>query len=83
MPQWVPTGQAGNAAAPGTRLPGLRRRGRVSPNAAGDFERCLELGGTDLRSDELFATLTAFGGYYAMQADLPRVATLLESVRRI
>lgn len=55
--------------------------GASSPNAAGDFERCLELSGTDLRSDELFATLTALYGYYAMRADLPRVATLLESVR--
>ena len=39
--------------------------------------------GTDLRSDELFATLTALYGYYAMRADLLRVATLLEPCGRI
>ena len=49
--------------------------------AAADFERCLQLGGTDLRDDELFATLTALAGYYAARADLRRTAQVLESLR--
>jgi class 3 adenylate cyclase len=55
--------------------------GASSPNAAHDFERCLQLSGADLGSDELFATLTALYGYYAMRADLVRVDHLLSSVR--
>ena len=38
--------------------------GGTSPGSAADFERCLQLGGTDLRDDELIATLTALGAYY-------------------
>src|SRR5688500_15973785 len=49
--------------------------------AAADFERCLQLGGTDLGDDELFATLTALAGHYAARADLRRTAQVLESLR--
>ena len=38
--------------------------GYQSRDAAADFERCLQLSGTDLRDEELFATLTALGDYY-------------------
>jgi class 3 adenylate cyclase len=46
-----------------------------------DFERCLQLGGTDLHDDDLVATLVALTSYYAVRADLrraQRVLTLLQ-----
>ena len=55
--------------------------GYQSRAAAADFERCLQLGGTDLRDDELFATLLALAGYYIARADLRRAAQVLESLR--
>ena len=55
--------------------------GYQSREAAADFERCLQLGGTDLRDDELFATLPALAGYYLTRADLRRAVQVLESLR--
>jgi class 3 adenylate cyclase/tetratricopeptide (TPR) repeat protein len=55
--------------------------GPQNRTVASDFERCLQLGGTDLRNDELFATLSALVGYYACRADLRRLAQVLESLR--
>jgi predicted ATPase len=55
--------------------------GYKSSAAAADFERCLQLAGTDLRDDELFATLTALTGYYISRADLRRVVPVLEVLR--
>jgi class 3 adenylate cyclase len=55
--------------------------GYQSREAGADFERCLQLGGTDLRDDELVATLTALGGYYGVRADLRRMAQVIESQR--
>ena len=55
--------------------------GVKSREAAGDFERCLQLGGTDVRDDELFATLVALTGYYIALADLRRAAQVLEVLR--
>jgi class 3 adenylate cyclase/tetratricopeptide (TPR) repeat protein len=52
--------------------------GAGSSVAIADFERCLQLVGTDLRDDELFATLTAVAGYYVSRADLDRVGQLVE-----
>lgn len=52
--------------------------GAQSPVAVADFERCLQLAGTDLRDDELFATLLAVGAYYLWRADLHRAGQLLE-----
>ena len=49
--------------------------------AAADFERCLQLGGTDLRDDDLFARLIALAGYYFVHADLRRAAQVFESLR--
>jgi class 3 adenylate cyclase len=54
--------------------------GTSSPAAAADFERCLELGSTELRDDEVFASLLALGGYFATRADLPRMARVVESL---
>jgi class 3 adenylate cyclase len=50
-------------------------------DAADDFERCLQLGGTDLRDDQLAVTLVALMGYYITRADLRRTARVLESLR--
>ena len=55
--------------------------GQHNRESAADFERCLQLGGTDLRDDELFATLNALTGYYAARADLHRLAQVLEPLR--
>lgn len=55
--------------------------GVSSPNAAADFERCLQLSSNELRDDEFFSILVALYGYYAMRADLDRVERLLQSVR--
>jgi hypothetical protein len=46
-----------------------------------DFERCLQLVGTDLREDQLIATLLAGASYYIWRADLRRTAQLLEMVQ--
>jgi hypothetical protein len=54
--------------------------GTSGPNTAADFERCLQLSGTD-RSDQLLMTLTALYGYYARRADLNRTEQLLEALR--
>ena len=51
--------------------------GAQSPVAVADFERCLELVGTDLRDDEVVATLTAVGAYYLWRADLQRAGQVI------
>ena len=55
--------------------------GYQSRDAAADYERCLQLAGTDLRDEELFATLAALEGYYVTRADLRRVVQVLEALR--
>jgi class 3 adenylate cyclase/tetratricopeptide (TPR) repeat protein len=69
---------------------GLRlKRGRLtsaveggqSGAAGADYERCLQLTGTDLRDEDLFATLAALAAYYFTRADLRRVVQVLESLR--
>jgi class 3 adenylate cyclase/tetratricopeptide (TPR) repeat protein len=63
------------------------RRGSLTAAAVGrgayldDFERCLQLGGTDLSDDELCTTLLAVLGYYNVRADLRRCLQVLESLR--
>jgi tetratricopeptide (TPR) repeat protein len=52
--------------------------GYQSPSVAADFERCLQLAGTDLRDDQLFATLLALCSYYIPRANLDRAAQLLQ-----
>ena len=52
--------------------------GYQSPAVVDDFEHCLQLAGTDLRDDQLFATLLALCSYYIPRADLSRAAQLLE-----
>jgi class 3 adenylate cyclase/tetratricopeptide (TPR) repeat protein len=55
--------------------------GTASPQAAKDFERCLQLAGTDLRESELFSTLTALWAYYLPRGDLRRTLQVSESIR--
>jgi class 3 adenylate cyclase len=52
--------------------------GNQSPAVAAEFERCLQLGGTDLRDNELFATLATLTGHYIARADLRRATQVLE-----
>ena len=59
----------------------MAAEGQQDRTSAADFERCLQLGGTDLHDDGLFATLIALTGYYAGRADLRRLAPVLESLR--
>jgi class 3 adenylate cyclase/tetratricopeptide (TPR) repeat protein len=54
--------------------------GTGSPTAAADFERCLQLCGTDV-DDDLVATLIAVAGYHLTRGDLRRTVELMESVR--
>ena len=54
--------------------------GPQSPEAGVDFERCLQLGGTEL-TDEVIGTLTALAAYYLGRADMRRWARTFELVR--
>ncbi len=56
--------------------------GHASSHAAADFERCLELVGTDLREADLVATLTALWAYYLPRGDLRRTIQVSDSIRR-
>ncbi|OBI40574.1 hypothetical protein A5707_09155 [Mycobacterium kyorinense] len=56
-------------------------KGTASPQAAADFERCLQLAGTDLREDVLLSTLFALWAYYLPRGDLRRCLQLSESTR--
>ena len=55
--------------------------GNQTRAAVSDFERCLQLGGTDLGDDELVATMVALMVYYFTRADLRRVVRVLRSLR--
>ena len=52
--------------------------GYQSPSVIEDFERCLELVGSDLRNDEVWSTLVSVTSYYVFRADLDRAVQLLE-----
>jgi hypothetical protein len=52
--------------------------GNQSPIATADFERCLQLIGTDLFDDQVLATLFAVGAHYVWAADLQRATQILE-----
>ena len=54
--------------------------GTSSAQAAADFERCLQLVGTEL-TEEFLTTMTALYGYYATRADLRRAEQVLTAVR--
>ncbi len=52
--------------------------GYQSPSVIEDFERCLELVGSDLRNDEVWSTLVSVSSYYMVRADLDRAGQLLQ-----
>lgn len=54
--------------------------GHTSMEAAADFERCLELIGSDV-SVPLYATLMALWSYYTARGDLKRATKLADSLR--
>lgn len=54
--------------------------GTGSPTTVADFERCLQLCGTDV-DDDLVATLIAVAGYHFSRGDLRRTVELMESLR--
>jgi class 3 adenylate cyclase/tetratricopeptide (TPR) repeat protein len=56
--------------------------GTASPQAAADFERCLELAGTELREADLVPILTALWAYYLPRGDVRRALQVSKSVRR-
>ena len=56
--------------------------GFSSRAAVADIERCLQVGGTDLRDDRLFATLNSVGSYYITRADLSRAQQVTELQRQ-
>jgi class 3 adenylate cyclase len=53
--------------------------GALSQNAAADFERCLQLRGTEV-TDDLFSILTALWGHYVTRADLRRAHQVLQAI---
>ena len=60
----------------------MAAEGQHNRESVADFERCLQLGGTDLHDDELFAALNALTGYYAARADLRRLERVIRALRR-
>ena len=46
----------------------------------GDLERCLQLVGSDLRDDQVFATLLSVGSYYINKSDLHRANQLTDAM---
>ena len=57
-------------------------KGSGNPQTTADFERCLELAGTNLQADELFPTMSATFMHYFNRADLRRADKLVRSLRR-
>ncbi len=57
--------------------------GNGSPQAAADYERCLELAMRDRSQDEMFQTLISLWGYYSSRADLRRARQVLELSRTL
>ncbi|KUI30190.1 cyclase [Mycobacterium sp. IS-1742] len=60
---------------------GFAADGYQSPEAAADFERCLQLGPAHLRNDELFETLIAVANYHLIRADLRRADNVIDVLR--
>ncbi|MBV9088321.1 MAG: AAA family ATPase [Mycobacteriaceae bacterium] len=56
--------------------------GNLSPVSVADFERCLQLVGTDLRDHQVVATFIAAIAHYVWAADLRRTAQLVDVLRR-
>ena len=56
--------------------------GNLSPVSVADFERCLQLCGTDLRNDQVVATFIAAVAHYMWAANLRRATELVDVLRR-
>jgi class 3 adenylate cyclase/tetratricopeptide (TPR) repeat protein len=56
--------------------------GHSSPEAAAEFERCLQLIGSEPR-DELYATLSGLWTHFATRGDLRRATQLVEALRSV
>lgn len=54
--------------------------GTTSPQAAADFERCLQLCRTDLDQTDLFAAMTALWAYYLPRGDIASAVRMSHSV---
>ena len=54
--------------------------GTASSQAAADFERCIELTKSELRSEDLFAALTALWAYYLPRGDIHRALQMSQNV---
>ncbi len=55
--------------------------GANNSDTADDFERCLELGGSDLSNDDLFATLMALFTHFISRGDLRRAEQVVHTLR--
>lgn len=55
--------------------------GPGSSQTVADFERCLQLCGTDPHADGLFSTLMALFTYYVTRADFTRAQRIVDSLR--
>ncbi len=55
--------------------------GSNNSDTAADFERCLELGGSDLSNDDLFATLMALFTHFVSRGDLRRAEQVVHTLR--
>ncbi|MEY2469656.1 MAG: hypothetical protein QOF21_2354, partial [Actinomycetota bacterium] len=56
----------------------LSMEGHSSPDAAADYERCLELSLNQASSDGMFATLMSLWSYYAARAEFDRADQVLD-----
>ena len=56
----------------------LTTDGNSSPDAAGDYERCLELSLRAVRSEAMFATLMSLWSYYSSRAEFDRATQVLD-----
>lgn len=54
--------------------------GTSSPQAAADFERCVQLTKSELRPEDLFAALTALWAYYLPRGDVKRALEMSQNV---
>jgi class 3 adenylate cyclase len=54
--------------------------GTASPEAAADFERCVELTKSEMVSEEMFAALTALWAYYLPRGDIHRALQMSQNV---
>ncbi len=57
--------------------------GNGSPQAAADYERCLELAMNDPGGDQMFSTLISLWGYYAVRGRLDQAYQVLDLLQKV